>query len=322
MDDSIYIRRLAWKIYLKIGRDAKKMGEEVILEKTYLKYISSLPDPIEKAKKGWQNGYVSITNKRLILGSEIEETSINLSDIIDIDTKISIGKLALGVAMILPIHHTTNNQKLVSLVSASNENIVLLKKILLSGLITGSGIEVVCPFSKAGKVLLDKQPIRGTIQIKENNLNVISEWLGKKQNEIIDITKIDAFEKSGEGSDRPSIIFKYLKDEEVISTLITADIRIINFLTKFVEISKGSSKGDEGDIQLNEQQFMLLQMMYTSDIDAEMAIEMLGVTTDELQKIVRELVTFKILKVSGEEEVELTGKGIKLIVAQMKKNLG
>jgi hypothetical protein len=298
------------------------MGEEVILEKTYLKYISSLPDPIEKVKKGWQNGYVSITNKRLIFGSENEETSINLSDITDIDTKISIGKLALGVAIILPIHHTNNNQKLLSLVTASNETVLLLKKLLLGGLISGAAIEVVCPFSTAGKVLLDKQPVRGTMQIKENNVNIISEWLGKKQNEIIDITKIDAFERSGEGSDRPSVIFKYLKDEGVISTLVTSDPRIINFLNKFVEILRGSSKGDEYDIQLNEQQFMLLQMMYTSDIDAEMAMEMLGVSIDELQKIARELVTFKILKVSGEEEFELTGKGIKLIVSQMKKNIG
>jgi helix-turn-helix protein len=295
--------------------------EQEVLNKTSIKYISSLPDPIDKVKKGWQNGFISITDKRVILGSENEETSIYLSEITDLDIKIDIGKLAIGSTRVVPIQHTTGDKKLVSLISTTNENIKLFITILLVCLATGSDIEFVCPFSIAGKVNLDKQPVRGIIKIEENMLCLTSEWLGKKQNEIIDITKIDNFEKGKEQFDRASITLKYIKDGVIISTLITANKRIVNFLNKYIKILKDSSEKDNEDIELNEQQFMLLQMMYTSDINAEMATQMLGISTEELGKIVQELIVIKVLRVSGEKEVELTEKGIRYIVEQMKKNL-
>ena len=74
-------------------------------------------------------------------------------------------------------------------------------------------------------------------------------------------------------------------------------------------------------IELNEQQFMLVQMMYTSDIDAEMAMEMLGITAEELQGIVDDLLSKEVLRISGEEEYELTEKGTKHIEKKKKKNL-
>ena len=67
---------------------------------------------------------------------------------------------------------------------------------------------------------------------------------------------------------------------------------------------------------------MLLQMMYTSDIDAEMALEILGIGMDELKAVVNDLLSMGILRLSAEDEYELTEKGTKNIVEQMKKNLG
>jgi len=95
---------------------------------------------------------------------------------------------------------------------------------------------------------------------------------------------------------------------------------VIRCLEKYIKVIKGISD-DEEEIELNEQQFMLLQMMYTSDIDAEMAMGMLEVDMESLEKIVHELVQLKVLKSVGENEVELTEIGTKYIVGQMKKNI-
>ena len=75
------------------------------------------------------------------------------------------------------------------------------------------------------------------------------------------------------------------------------------------------------EIDLNEQQFTLLQMMYTSDINAKTATDMLGVSLEELQKIVNELIQCKMLRSSGKDEIELTEKAVKFMEEQIKKSL-
>ena len=62
-------------------------------------------------------------------------------------------------------------------------------------------------------------------------------------------------------------------------------------------------------------------MMYTSDINAETALQHLGVSMQDLQRIVNELVEFGMLKSSGEDEIEITEKGKSYIVDHMKNKL-
>ena len=294
--------------------------ERIIMEKTRIKYISPAPDPVTKAK-GWNVGYITITDKRICFTSEDknEETSINISDVSEIDPKMNLGKMVLGAARILPICYKDKGTKAFSLISTTLEHATNLKKILLSGASSNSDIEFVCPFSKGGKILLDKQPTRGKLQIQDNKLYLESEWLGKKQCEIIDLQKIDDFEISGDSA-QGSLTLKYQKDGIVISTLITAEGKIISFLNQFIKTAKGISDEQE-NIEIDDQQFMLLQMMYTSDLDASMALEMLGITRDQLEKIIHTLVSYNLLKVSAKDEVELTEKGTKYIVGLMKKSI-
>ena len=306
--------------------------EQVILKNTYIKYISPVPDIQDKKNESsWKPGFIAFTNKRILLmpeknnqPAEKEAISLDFSQIVDVDRKIDLWKKIMGTAKILPIHHIANNKEVISLISTSDENTTLFKKVLFVLLTAGTSVEFVCPFSQGGKILLDKQPIKGVVHIKENLIVLVSEWLGRKQQEIIDIEKLDDFQKgesNGSGQGRSSLKLTYIKDNVLISTLITSENKITLFLDKYIKIFRGITD-KEIQIKLTEQQFMLLQMMYSSDIDAQMAQEMLGVSGDELDKIVRVLVQENLLKISGSEEVELTEKGTKYIVGQMKKNIG
>jgi helix-turn-helix protein len=227
----------------------------------------------------------------------------------------------MGASKILPIHHIQNQKETASLISTSNETIIMFKQILLIFIIEGSDVEFVCPFSKGGKILLDKQPMRAILHTQTDTIIIGSEWLGKKQQELISIPRLDGFDKSIRDDGTASLILKYQKDGILISTLVTGQNRVISSLEKYIKIIKGVTDEDPA-IQLDEKQFMLLQMMYTSDIDAAMATEMLGVTAEELEKIVHKLVGHKILRLNSDDEAELTELGTKYIVEQMKKNIG
>jgi len=306
--------------------------EQEVLPDTYIKFISPVADLKDKRNdQGWTDGYVSISTLKITLTPEIngepavdQATCINIADTNDVDKRIDLWKKVLGASKILPIHHMQDDNETVSLISTSNENYMLIKKLLFILVMNGSDIEYVCPFSQGGKIFLETKPVGGKIYIDENELILSSEWLGKQHTETIDIEKLNDFDKGEDGGvakGMSSLTVKYQREGVVTSTLITGENKVTRCLDKYIKVIKGVSEEDDEEMDLSDQHFMLIQMMYTSDINSEMAMEMLGVSEEELGKIVQELVGFKILRTSGDEEVELTEKGTKYIVAKMKKNL-
>jgi helix-turn-helix protein len=303
--------------------------EQTLIENIRIQFISPVPDLQEKKINAqWLFGYITITNQKVILipeknnaANKSESISILITDITEVDRKIDLWRKILGTNRILPIHHTNNTNEVVSLIATSNETAMEIKNNLLILITSGETVDFVCPFSQGGKILFEKQPQKGSLVITKEIIELSAQWLGKKQIESIDIAKVDDTEMSSSATGQMSLVLKYQKDGILISTLITADGRIIKSLDKYIKIIKGISEEDEKEINLDEKQFMLLQMMYTSDIDAAMATEMLSITIDELEKLVQQLVHYKLLKATNEDEVELTEKGTKYIVEKMKQNI-
>ncbi|MEM0492974.1 MAG: hypothetical protein QXS02_03330 [Candidatus Thermoplasmatota archaeon] len=299
------------------------MTEETTLLDNYtVKYIHPAPEPVENAT-GWQQGTITITNKKLKLtpdNNPDKQQTIELSNIIDTEQKIKLGKLALGTAKILTITSMQGAKKQLTLISTTKDLYTMIKKALILGILNPTDVEFVSPFSKGGKILLDKQPVHGKLNIEDSTILLVSEWLGKKQTENIDITKVEDYEKNYYGTNG-SITLKYIKDNVLISTLIKSEKRIVDFIDVYIKIIKGTETEEDEAINLTDQEVMLLQMIYTSDIDSKMAIEMLGVSMQELEKIVKNLVDYGLLKESGPDEVELTEKGTKYIVDSLKKNV-
>jgi len=304
--------------------------EKTLIENSYLKFIYELSDLNDKKnEKRLVSGFLTLTTKQIRLipekDNKPDETNaqfITFDQITDVDRKVELWRKALGSTTIIPIHYLVNNDEKACLISTSHENSKKIKKFLCVLLTNGKTIEFVSPFSKGGKILLDKKPVEGTIFLKKNDLVLSAEWLGKKQQEKIDLTNIDDFELNLQDKGDSSLTLKYQKDGTIISTLITAQRPLISFAGSYVQLLSDTKATETESIDLNEQQFMLVQMMYTSDIDAAMATEMLGVSEEELQGIVDDLLSKEVLRVSGDQEYELTEKGTKHIVEQMKKNLG
>jgi len=305
--------------------------EKTLIQNSYLKFIYSLENLKDKNnEKKLTPGFLTLTTKRVLLYPEKDNKpdesnvkTIQFDQITDVDRKVELWRKALGSTTIIPIHYNDDsNAEKAALISTSHDNANKIKKFLCILLTNGKTVEFVSPFSKGGKILLDKKPVEGSIFIKKNNLVLAAEWLGKKQKETIDLTNIDDFEINLQDKSDSSLTLKYQKDGTIISTLITATRPLISFAGSYVQMLSDTKATETETIDLNEQQFMLVQMMYTSDIDAEMATEMLGVSEEQLQGIVDDLLSKEVLRVSGEQEYELTEKGTKHIVEQMKKNLG
>lgn len=305
--------------------------EKTLIQNSYLKFIYELSDLKDKNnEKRLTAGFLTLTTKKILLYPEKdnkpdEKNVITLlfNQITDVDRKVELWRKALGSTTIIPIHYIADgNEEKVCLISTSHENAKKIKKFLCILLTNGKTVEFVSPFSKGGKILLDKKPVEGNIVLKKNDMVLSAEWLGKKQQEIINLLNLDDFEINLQEKGDSSLTLKYQKKGTIISTLITANRSLISFAGSYIQLISDTKANESESVELNEQQFMLVQMMYTSDIDAAMATEMLGVSEEELQKIVDDLLSKEVLRISGDQEYELTEKGTKHIVEQMKKNLG
>lgn len=307
------------------------MAEKKLIQNSYLKFIYELSDLKDKSnEKRLTPGFLTLTTKQLLLYPEKDNKpdennvqTIQFNQITDVDRKVELWRKALGSTTIIPIHYTDDsNQEKACLISTSHNNAKKIKKFLCILLTNGKQIEFVSPFSKGGKILLDKKPVEGNVYLKKSNLVLAAEWLGKKQKETINLKNLDDFEINLQDKSDSSLTLKYQKEGTIISTLITAQRPLISFMGSYVQLLSDANTTDAETVDLDEQQFMLVQMMYTSDIDAAMATEMLGVSEEELQRIVDDLLSKEVLRVSGEQEYELTEKGTKHIVEKMKQNVG
>jgi helix-turn-helix protein len=305
--------------------------EKTLIQNSYLKFIYELSDLKDKNnEKRLTAGFLTLTTNKILLYPEKDNKpdennvkTLLFNQITDVDRKVELWRKALGSTTIIPIHYITDeNEEKVCLVSTSHENAKKIKKFLCVLLTNGKTVEFVSPFSKGGKILLDKKPVEGNIALKKNDMVLSAEWLGKKQQENINLLNLDDFEINLQEKGASSLTLKYQKEGTIISTLITANRSLISFMGSYVQLVSDTKANESESVDLNEQQFMLVQMMYTSDIDAAMATEMLGVSEEELQKIVDDLLSKEVLRISGDQEYELTEKGTKHIVEQMKKNLG
>jgi helix-turn-helix protein len=304
--------------------------EKTLINELFLQFIYDVPDLKDKKnEKRLSQGYFTLTTEKISIVPEVnnkvvddQKKTLPFNDITDVDRKIELWKKVVGATTIIPIHHKVNGNETVTLLSTTHENAKKIKNYLSVLLTNGKEVDYVCPFSEGGKIHLDKKPVNGNIYLKKTDLVLTAEWLGKKQQETINLAQIDDYEIGLKNGDPSSVTIKYQKNGILISTLINADPRSVSLLDTYIKLVSNVRKGEDDDVELNEQQLMLLQMMYTSDIDAAMATEMLGIKIEELQKMVNELVTIDILRVTGDEEYELTEKGTKQIVEYMKKNVG
>ena len=114
------------------------------------------------------------------------------------------------------------------------------------------------------------------------------------------------------------------KKREHPTLLIEEEIEIENEEETFVDVDrhmdllqKVQSIIDEE--KHDEKQYQLLKMMYLDDIDAEYAVNNLGISENELGSIVDELVELGLLQFISDNEAEITEDGIKYIISRDSK---
>ena len=81
-------------------------------------------------------------------------------------------------------------------------------------------------------------------------------------------------------------------------------------MTGFDELPLNSDK----IVELNEKEYEFIQLLYSKDLDAEEAMQLLDITRGELSIIIRKLLVYEILQYISYDVVMLTESGVKVLV--------
>jgi|YNPNPStandDraft_1061719.scaffolds.fasta_scaffold02909_6 hypothetical protein len=111
-----------------------------------------------------------------------------------------------------------------------------------------------------------------------------------------------------------NICILYDKEGKVLDRLLL-DVIVEDYVRRLSELDEFISSSDQ-PLELNDKDYEFLEMLYTRDMDTELAVALLHITTDELDEMIRRLLRFEVLQYISYNEIKLTDRGVNLLLAR------
>jgi len=115
--------------------------------------------------------------------------------------------------------------------------------------------------------------------------------------------------------DNSKLCTLYGKDGKVLDTLNIASI-VENHVRVITESKEPDTLPSNEKMEINETDYEFLQMLYERDIDIETAVALLHISQEEFETMVNKLLKYELLQHISSDEMKLTEKGIKRLLAE------
>lgn len=212
---------------------------------------------------------IVMSQKRLIIASDGERTTIPLSDVVDLVVgNVPADLRDLFDSTVTVGYRSDNGSVETVLIEADKETISKFETVAFKSILDGTKAKIKHPARIGGRVT--NEPVRNA------KLGIGSEQVTfrtKSGNVRIDVTDVIDFkrtERAPDGTERPTLLVKHA-DEGDVSTSLIAPLskRRLNILGRFLRIRYGKLLKEAGDIELTESQKQLLVTIYATggDID-------------------------------------------------------
>ncbi|MEM0493197.1 MAG: hypothetical protein QXS02_04520 [Candidatus Thermoplasmatota archaeon] len=111
-----------------------------------------------------------------------------------------------------------------------------------------------------------------------------------------------------------NICILYDKEGKVLDRLLL-DVIVEDYVRRLSEFDEFLSSSDQ-PLELTDKDYEFLEMLYTRDMDTDLAVVLLHISTDELDEMIRRLLRFEILQYISYNEIKLTERGVNLLLAK------
>jgi len=160
----------------------------------------------------------------------------------------------------------------------------------------------------------------GSLQVEQNYMYRSRE---KKKHRLADGVSLLGYTwknvSSWEYDPNKKTCILYDKNGEVLDNLHLENI-IENYVENLSEDTEKIPEELEEKLNIDNKEYELLKMLHSRDMDSESAINLLHVTEDEFESMVRKLLEFELLQYSSFNVIELTELGISYVQERENKS--
>lgn len=257
--------------------------------------------PAEYFDSGWKKGEVAITKTSISFAG----TTIQFKEIQDLEKLKYEGKDAVRIKK--------DNKNYYVAFGKSQDQIFRYLTFNLKS--DRFAVYFLSPATRGGVVVRDSRWDKGYLSITDEAL-----WLLSSSKQIrISIDNLGSVEKDIRAigkKQRVVLVITHVENGEVITSFVLCPETTLEMLQNYIQNIIDQNKPKDGISEIEEQ---ILTMVYTG-VDSVSVESILGITTDELNKLYDKLVDMGLARVVKiRKEIELTPKGVALVNDIMKK---
>ena len=255
-------------------------------------------------------GRILLSQRRLVLATDNEKTTIPLSSVFDIVVGTIPGELQSFFQDSVTVAYEQNGSRKSALVEGEPDDMDQFMRLLFTSLLRNVTVTVRHPAKVGGRVT-DAKDNTASVSLSPGAIGFANcpEPFQVNLSTIIDYERTD---RTLAGTRRPALVFRHVPDTQTVTSIATVpNGRTLNILGRYIKLEYAEVKEDVEALDPTEEQLEILVSIYSAGGEANIADV---VTGDVAQtSMILETLREESLVVDGESGTALTRKG-KMIV--------
>jgi len=176
---------------------------------------------------------------------------------------------------------------------------------------------------------MSKQLVKTGIDLDQIQLEQHHAWERRERKKAIKEGKAEGDQKNLLGYTWDKVSSWHHEEGSKFCTLydekgeVVDRLNLDRIIQNYVETLSGVTTSDPTELQkelrIFEQEYTLLKLMHKQDMDAETAMQLLNVTRDKLNEMIKKLTNMEMIRYVSDDVIEITREGVDFVSTQEKQ---
>lgn len=176
---------------------------------------------------------------------------------------------------------------------------------------------------------MSKQLVKTGIDLDQIQLEQHHAWERRERKKAIKEGKAEGDQKNLLGYTWDKVSSWHHEEGSKFCTLydekgeVVDRLNLDRIIQNYVETLSGVTTSDPTELQkelrIFEQEYTLLKLMHKQDMDAETAMQLLNVTRDKLNEMIKKLTNMEMVRYVSDDVIEITREGVDFVSTQEKQ---
>ena len=259
-------------------------------------------------------GRVLLSQRRLVLATDAEKTTIPLTEVFDIVVGTVPGDLQSFFSDSVTVAYTQDGTRRTALVEGEPDDMEQFTRLLFKALLRNVTVTVRHPAKVGGRVT-DATDHTAAVTLSPGAIGFTNcpEPFRVKLSSVIDYERTN---RTLAGTRRPALVFRHVLDTQTVTSITTVpDERTLNVLGRYIKLEYDEVMEDLEEFDPTEEQLEILVSIYSAGGEANIADVVTGDVTQT--SMILDTLREEELVVDGASGAALTRKGQMIVTSYL-----